>query len=107
MISEQPRIQEALAPGPRYALDTCALAYGALQEPTLLLSSKPAWERALRRRIGDQLFMLGDPARPPSQPWVGAVWLEPQRRVWRSGLQLIARELPRGGLLSVVLSLPL
>jgi hypothetical protein len=57
--------------------------------------------------IGDQLFAPGDPDRPTTQAWRGAVWLEPQRRGWQHELDLISRALPHGGLLSIVLSLPL
>ncbi len=57
--------------------------------------------------IGDLLFAPGDPDRPTTQAWRGAVWLEPQRRDWRHELDLISHALPRGSLLSIVLSLPL
>jgi hypothetical protein len=107
VIIEPMTIQDTLAAGPRYALDACALAFGLSHGPTLLLSSMPPWERALRRRIGDHLFATNDPARPSSQAWGGAVWLEPPWRGWRAQLAEIRHELPRGGLLSIVLSLPL
>ena len=45
--------------------------------------------------------------RPPQQGWASAVWLEPQRRSWRVDLERIKTELPQGGQLSIVLSLPL
>ena len=93
--------------GPQYALHACALALGASRGPTLLLSTIPHWERALRTWIGDQLFTINDPTRPPEQAWVGAVWLEPQRRTWRIDLERIKAELPPGRQLSIVLSLPL
>lgn len=57
--------------------------------------------------IGDHLFTPDDPDRPVSQAWGGAVWLEPQRRGWQHELDLISHALPQGGLLSIVLSLPL
>lgn len=98
---------EALLPGARYALEACALAYGPTRGPTLLLSAMPAWEHVLRLEIGDQLFTRRDPDRPRAQAWAGAVWLEPQQRSWRQELRTLVEVLPHGGLLSIVLSLPL
>lgn len=106
VITEAPLIQQPTPPGQRYALDACAVAFGSLRGPVLLISHRPTWGPALRRRIGDQLFGVDDPARPAAQAWIGAVWLEPPRRTWMDDLDLISRELPRGGLLSIVLSLP-
>ena len=97
---------DAVPPGPRYALDACALAHGATRGPALLLSAVPAWEHVLRLEIGDQLFAIDAPDRPVAQAWMGAIWLEPQWRSWRADLDRIARLLPDGGLLSIVLSLP-
>ena len=106
MSIEAVTLQESVPAGPRSALHACALALGATRGPTLLLSSVPQWEAVLRKAIGDRLFTLNDPARPAAQAWVGAVWLEPHWRTWRSDLRLLLGELPRGTLLSVVTSLP-
>ena len=107
MIADPAALGDLVSPGPRYALDACALAFGTSRGPVLLVSAVPAWERALRRRMGDRLFTVDDPARPTSQAWVGAAWLEPQRDSWQMSLDQIRHELPQGGLLAVVLSLPL
>ncbi len=107
MIAEPVFLENNVPPGPRFALQACTLALGASSGPTLLRSTLPQWERVLRGRIGDQLFTLDDPARPAARAWAGAVWLEPQRGTWSGDLQEIAREIPRGALLSIVLSLPL
>ncbi len=106
MIAE-PHVQHNLPPGPRFALDACALSFGATRGPILLVSSQPTWEHILRSRLGDRFFTLDDPDRPPAQAWIGAAWLEPQRPIWREQLQALARELPGGSLLSIVQSLPL
>ena len=107
MIGEPIFLENSVPPGPRFALQACALALGASSGPTLLRSTLPDWEQVLRGRVGDQLFTLEDPARPAARAWSGAVWLEPQRGTWKRELQEITRELPRGALLSIVLSLPL
>ena len=107
MIPKPQAIAEELALGPRYALEVCALSLGASQGPAILVSAVPTWERALRTRVGEQLYALGASVRPEGQAWIGAVWLEPQRSTWQAELEGVARELPRGALLSVVLSLPL
>ncbi len=107
MTTETAAIHDALPPGPRSALHACALALGASRGPTLLRSAVPQWEATLRSRIGDQLFAPADAGRPAAQAWVGAVWLEPQRQTWRAELGEIAAELPGGGLLSIIVSLPL
>jgi len=106
MIAQLSGSHDIVPAAPRYALDACALAHGVIGGPVLLLSAKPAWEHALRLEIGDQLFTVDDPDRPVAQAWAGAVWLEPQRRLWREDLNEFARLLPQGGLLSIVLSLP-
>ncbi len=100
-------VHHELAPGPRYALDTCALSFGATRGPILLVSSQPTWEHVLRRRLGDRFFTIDDPERPPAQAWIGAAWLEPQRATWSDQLQALSLELPSGSLLSIVQSLPL
>ncbi len=107
MTAEPTTIEIVVPPGPRYALRACALALGTSRGPALILSAIPRWERALRTRIGDQLFTLDDPSRPPPHAWTAAVWLEPQWRTWRTELEQIRNELPPGGQLTIVLSLPL
>jgi hypothetical protein len=106
-VIAEPFVRQELAPGPLYALDACALSFGATRGPILLVSSQPSWEHMLRRRLGDRFFTVDDPERPSAQAWVGAAWLEPQRTMWRDHLVIISRELPSGSLLSVVQSLPL
>ena len=107
MTTQPISMQTPVPRGVRYALDACALALGATRGPALIVSAMPAWEHALRARIGNRLFTIDDPARPAAQAWVGAVWIEPQRRDRRADLEAISSELPPGGVLSVVLSLPL
>jgi hypothetical protein len=106
-VIAEPVVHQELAPGPLYALDACALSFGATRGPILLVSSQPAWEYVLRRRLGDRFFTIDDPERPPAQAWIGAAWLDPQRPLWQGQLQAMSRELPGGSLLSVVQSLPL
>lgn len=107
MTVEPTAIQNGLPPGPRFALNACALALGASRGPILLRSAAPSWEHTLRARVGDQLFSMEDSGRPRARAWVGAVWLEPQCQGWEEDLKILTEQLPGGAALSIVASLPL